>query len=168
MSPETSLSGWTTLFAGIAALASAFAVVVSIISAYFAYQASKKASYVNVISSERIKWIDKLRDNVSDLYSLVSNFSLEYNLRYKNKPISELQKHYIPFAKELDKLVSLILLLLTPGNPEHEVVSKQLQVVNSHCTHLDVDSLVSDISKLNQLTRELIAETWREIKKEAK
>lgn len=39
------------------------------------YKTNKKTSFINTVTSERVKWLDKLRKNISDLCGLTHTWT---------------------------------------------------------------------------------------------
>lgn len=95
-------------------IAAILAVVVSVFSIWNAYRIHKKTSFINIVTSERVKRIDKLRGNIS------SFCGLSYHWALTNKNIEPQKNQEI--VEEFDKLRSLIKLQLNPKEEEYESI----------------------------------------------
>jgi len=125
---------------------------------------TKKIAFINTVTSERVKWLDKLRHNISSFAGLTHTWTRELH----ETPESERM-----LLQEIDKLRYLIRLQL---NPKEENGNKN---VDSRIEDLIAKiPLLTDISLRDQLdaalnelvieSQELLKEEWEKVKKESK
>jgi len=143
---------WAVLIAAI------IAAVASVFSIYFSYQSSRKSTYINTITSERLRWMGELRDSVSRLCGLTYHWAI-------TPDIVPTEKQNI--LKEIDRLRMLVKLQLTPDEPKHEEIKALVDGIPENTDPSKHDVLMKMIEELTEKTRLLLRDTWREVKKEA-
>ena len=87
--------------------------VAALISAFVALSSSKRSTYIASVTTERSKWIEKLRGNIAELLSVLGAISRE---AAKSKETQEEKRKEEASARrtEADKLIALITLQLNP------------------------------------------------------
>src|SRR5271167_314603 len=83
-----------------------FTLLLGIFNAFQNYQNSKRTTFINTVTSERVKWIEKLRQSISTFCGLAHYW------RFSTEPGSIEQRAKI---EEIDKLRHLIALQLNPN-----------------------------------------------------
>jgi len=138
--------------------------IVSIWNIVNHYKTNKKITFINTVTSERVKWLDKLRHNISNFCGLTHTWT-----RSKFENSSEELK----VLTEIDNLRYLIRLQLNPkvvdGKPN---VDKQIEALISKIPEL------TDISRRNELdeainelittSQTLLKIEWEKVKQESK
>lgn len=129
--------------------------VAAVSGLFFSYQASKKSSYINTITVERIKWLNKLKDLVAEFVSHCYGNDLEL----------------IKFVK----LHKIILLYLNPKEDEKiiEILNKMVTLKLNSNEELRNDGDTKFYMELLEVSHELINHIqakckleWERIKEE--
>lgn len=135
---------------GVAGILSLIAVTISL---YVQYYTSRKTTFINTVTSERVRWMGELRDNTSRLCSIA--FSLVDNPYSTNRE---------DLAKELNRVAVQIKLLLNPD--EHLNIIKSLEsIINSTSFQNLSDNMLNNFVASIQ---EMLKDEWEKIKKEAR
>lgn len=124
----------------------------------FNFLNSKKARFINTVTSERVKWLEKLRQDLSSFCGLTYTWSAS---QMEGKP----QEHEM--VREIDRLRHLIRLRLNPrGLHDQNIESLMKNIIES--TH---PSKSAELKKyLDELTSEaqkMLKEEWEKVKLEA-
>ena len=161
----------------------------TLISIYFTRKNAKSTKYIDTITSERIKWIEKLRLEVADLNScfltIIKNhgFIIEITERNKKKDIifagidtlhqtRELKEEISSFSKtDIIRKINTIRLRLNPTDDE-----KTLTCLNELTVFILKDSHTSETvgkiweTNLNMinLTQLMLKQEWEKVKMEAR
>lgn len=128
------------------------------------YKTTRKISFINTVTSERVKWLDKLRDNISTFCGLTHTWTRSIVEGTPDEP---------KFLSEIDKLRYLIRLQLNPkienGMPNTD---KQIEDLIARIPEL------TDISRRNELdlamnqlivtSQVLLKNEWEKVKAESK
>ncbi|MEK7384334.1 MAG: hypothetical protein AAB262_13750 [Elusimicrobiota bacterium] len=128
------------------------------------HKINKKTAFINTVTSERVKWLDKLRGNISGFCGLTHTWTR-----------SEIQgtPEKIQILKEIDKLRYLIRLQLNPKSDDgKQNFDKQIEDLVAEIPNLtdvrDRDDLEAAIDKLIVASQSLLKEEWEKVKSEAK
>ena len=97
----------------VAVLALAGVFVAALISAFVALSSSKRSTYIASVTTERSKWIEKLRGNIAELLSVLGAISREA-AKSKETQEEKLKEEASARRTEADKLIALITLQLNP------------------------------------------------------
>ncbi len=125
------------------------------------YRQSRRTVFINTVTSERVKWIETLRQNISSFCGLTYNWCCS-NLQ--NKPEES------EVLKEIDKLRHLIRLQLNP-DPESKLERTIEDLIETipELTHIskriELKNSLNDLIKTTQL---LLKEEWEKVKAESK
>ncbi len=139
-------------------VAAVIAAVVSAVSAYFSYQSSKKTTFINTITSERLRWMEELRRTVAKICGLIYH----WNLTGKDTP----QRNEI--IKEVDDLMQLVKLQLNPDKTEHKEI---LDLIKESLNYTDTDrieKLAEHLDKIIESSQTLLNYEWERVKREAR
>ena len=121
------------------------------------YRVSRRTVFINTVTAERVKWIEKLRANISAFCGLTHTWRFS---EIEGKP-SELD-----VVKELDRLRYLIRLQLNPKG----TLDKQIEALIARIPNLTHSSQQTELTAaLNQLvetTQQLLKEEWEKVKDE--
>ena len=99
-------SSSVTILVALLALTGVF--VTALISAFVAISASKRSTYIASVTTERSKWIEKLRGNIAELLSVCGAISMAKGAKTVDEEKTEARR------READKLIALITLQLNP------------------------------------------------------
>jgi hypothetical protein len=124
---------------------------------------NKKTAFINTVTSERVKWLEKLRHNISSFAGLTHTWTRNSCTPDEAREIQ----------KEIDKLRYLIRLQLNPKEKNGEPnVDKRIEKLIADIPNLTDESqrekLDLAMEKLIIDSQELLKNEWEKVKKEAK
>jgi hypothetical protein len=125
------------------------------------YRNSKRTSFINTVTSERVKWIEKLRQSISTFCGLAHYW------RFSTEKGSEDERKKI---EEIDKLRHLIALQLNPrGSIDKEIQRLVGEIVSMSSGDRQVgkDEYRKHLETLTEKTQELLKVEWEKVKEEA-
>jgi hypothetical protein len=125
------------------------------------YRAGKRTTFINTVTSERVKWIDKLRGSVSTFCGLAHSW------RFSTVKGSAEERQKI---EEIDKLRHLIALQLNPrGEVDCEIEQLVGQIVSMSSGHTEVsdEQYRAKLHQLTKTTQLLLKAEWDKVKEEA-
>ncbi|MEW6616414.1 MAG: hypothetical protein AB1401_13245 [Thermodesulfobacteriota bacterium] len=125
------------------------------------YRQNRRTAFINTVTSERVKWIQTLRQNISAFCGLT------YNWCYSNLPD---KPEEVEVLKEIDKLRYLIRLQLNP-DPESKSERKIEDLIKTIPELTDVSrraELEDSLNELIKTTQLLLKEEWEKVKTESK
>src|ERR1700730_2791137 len=108
----------------VAVIALAGVVIAAIISALIAFVTSRKALYVNAVTVERSKWIEKLRNNIAT-YAAAA-----HGLFYKAKTEDWEKGASVEYFAQLRELQNLKSQLKLQLNPKSEIDTNIITLVD--------------------------------------
>ena len=138
--------------------------IIGIWNAINHHRTNKKTTFINTVTSERVKWLDKLRHNISSFCGLTHTWT-------RSNQKDETQE--VRWLEEIDKLRYLIRLQLNPksidGKPN---VDKKIESLIAEIPKLtdisrrnELDLAVEDLIIQSQI---LLKEEWDKVKLESK
>lgn len=143
----------------LSALTALVAVVLSpIISIYVA----RRQIRASVVSSNRQKWIDQLRDRLSELITGIRFL----NLRRQSKNISE--KEFVDKFNELFLLETRINLLLNPNEGDHKELSGKIRKAIEKIfeeKESDEPHVVKLTNEVMNLSQGILKREWERVKR---
>jgi ABC-type multidrug transport system fused ATPase/permease subunit len=143
----------------LSALTALVAVVLSPIISIYVARRQIKAS---VVSSNRQKWIDQLRDRLSELITGIRFL----NLRQRSKNISE--KEFVDKFNELFLLETRINLLLNPNEGDHKELSGKIRgAIERIFEEKDSDEphVVKLTDEVMNLSQGILKREWERVKR---
>jgi hypothetical protein len=127
------------------------------------WRISKKSTFINCVTAERVKWINRLRENIANFCGLTHHFIFS--------ELSEKDKREI--LNEIDRLRMIIPLQL---NPHEEITGEIVKLIKKIPMQTDVQKVVDfdkkfpvekSIDELISKTQLLLKREWNRVKKEA-
>jgi hypothetical protein len=120
------------------------------------YRLSRRTAFINTVTAERVKWIEKLRENISTFCSLLSTW----------KPAKELDVvANVELIKEIHRLQSVIRLQLNPaGDHDKEIEKLVLKLPDL----AELDESDGALQELVIVTQKLLKAEWDKVKEESK
>jgi len=107
------MKGSEPLFVSIIALSGV--LISAIIGGLIAFVTSRRALYINSVTVERSKWIEKLRTNLSEYPSIAHAVFYEASKAINHDGPLNLSTEYFLLLRELQKMKSLLKLQLNPN-----------------------------------------------------
>lgn len=102
-------------------------ILAAVIGFIAAILVSRNSSFITAVTTERSKWIDKLRENIAELVSTCSAI----RLMHKQDPSEALIKQ-----EKADRLIAVIIMQL---NPENEIDKNMIDLLPNLITSVEVD-----------------------------
>lgn len=150
-----SMADWLASFASVA-------VVSAIIGAITSFLVSGRSVYINSITSERSKWIDRLRNNIA-LYSAANS---QLALRLLNSEPEHKMKMVAEKLEEINQIASTIQLQLNPwGEIDRNVLAMVEGFVVRERTPIGLIQAGDDL--LIRHSQWLLKAEWEKVKYEA-
>lgn len=153
--PAGSKSTWeakdTVLAVGLAVT-----LFLGVMNAFANFRMSRRTTFINTVTSQRIKWIEQLRQDVSSYAGLTFHW-VSTDLRDEVKRQELLQ--------EIDRLQHVIRLRLNPSGEEDRKIAHYLAEIPNHTDRPEVISAL--LEDLTAATQRLLKEEWDKVKKES-
>jgi hypothetical protein len=123
------------------------------------YRAARRTAFINTVTAERMKWIEKLRDNISSFCGLTHTWCL-----------SELagEPDELEILKQLDKLRYLIRLQLNPEGDHDKEIQSLIAQIPDLTQENQADQLKNKINELIEVSQKLLKDEWDKVKEESK
>lgn len=118
---------------------------------------NRRTTFVNTVTSQRIKWIEQLRQDISAFSGLVYHWS---NTELPDKT-EERQ-----IIKEIDRLHHVIRLRLNPAGTHDQTIEKLLSEIPQHTS--DQIKIKELLEKLTCTAQALLKDEWEKVKAESK
>lgn len=131
-------------------------LVLGLVNLYSNLRVAKRTAFVNTVTSERVKWIAKVRENVSTLCSLCDQWMLHRT--QDNTP--ELQR-------QIERVKNEIRLQLNSSDPDDQDIERLLARLPSWTnspTHEEYSKLQAT---LVSATQAMLKREWDKVKDEA-
>lgn len=123
------------------------------------YRASRRTSFINTVTSQRVKWIEQLRQDIAAFCGLTYTWCFS---DIEGKP----EEYEI--LREIDKLRHVIRLRLNPTG-EYDQRIEALIVSIPDLTHISQrEKLKQALNDLTSVTQCLLKEEWEKVKSESK
>jgi hypothetical protein len=139
-------------------IAASGAVIVGIISIFISYHLNRKTNFINVVTSERIRWMGNLRESISTLCGLTYHWTITQIDPVENQQI----------LKEIDRLRMLVKLQLNPYEPEHKDIINLVDEIPNFTCPKQKDELHKILNEIVTKNQSLLKDVWELVKKEAK
>lgn len=131
-------------------------LVLGVVNLYLNLQSAKRTAFVNAVTSERIKWIAKVRENVSTLCALCDQWL--HHRRDNN--LAEL-------ARQIEQVKNEIRLQMNPEDPEDMDIVRLLARLPSPSIGLSSEEYVRLQENLVTATQSMLKREWDKVKDEA-
>lgn len=123
------------------------------------YRLSRRTAFINTVTNERVKWIDKLRNNVSTFCGLT------YTWRASGL---EGQPGEADVLKQIDKLRHLIRLQLNPDGDHDKEIERLIGRIPELTDESKTDELKRALNDLVEVSQKLLKDEWEKVKEESK
>ncbi len=131
-------------------------LILGLVNLFFNLRTAKRASFINTVTSERVKWIAKVRENVSTLCSLCD----QWIWHRTQESIPELQRQ-IESKKNEGRLQ------LNPSDPEDMEIARLLDRLPSWTSPMSPEDYRSLQMLLINATQAMLKREWDKVKDEA-
>jgi hypothetical protein len=122
------------------------------------HRINKRTTFVNTVTSQRIKWIEQLRQDIGAYCGLTYHWS---HSEMQGKPgESEL-------LKELDRLRHVIRLRLNPRGEHDKTIETLVQEIPHYTDPQRQKELVEALERMTKATQALLKEEWDKVKRES-
>lgn len=137
-------------------------VTLAVSSANLVYSlwTSKRTVFVNTVTTARLKWIDSLRDKISEFIAVT--------VRLLDPDLSSDKKNVGTLLLQRDTLLHQIVLHLNPHDPKDQ----RIRILVDHVRELTDRGVVSDelrdgLVKLRDATGDYLKKEWTRVKTES-
>ncbi len=134
------------------------AFVLGFANLVYNYRINRRTTFINSVTSERVKWIGKLRENISSFAGLM-HYWVASSLA-GTKESNEV-------AKEIDKLRMLIKLQLNPEGEYDKKIIQSIDEIPNLASLPDKQKILDAEIRLISDTQVLLKQEWEKIKEEA-
>lgn len=131
-------------------------LVLGVVNLYFNLRTAKRTAFVNTVTSERVKWIAKVRDNVSTLCSLCD----QWMLHRTQDSTPELQR-------KIEQVKNEIRLQLNPNDLEDRDIERLLARLPSWSISMTPEDYSKLQASLVIATQVMLKREWDKVKEEA-
>jgi hypothetical protein len=131
-------------------------LILGLVNLYFNLRAAKRTSFINTVTSERVKWIAKVRENVSTLCALCGSWMMHRT----QESTPELQK-------QIEAKKSEIRLQLNPVDPEDKEIARLLDRLPSWTKSMTPEEYRVLQTLLISATQAMLKREWDKVKEEA-
>jgi hypothetical protein len=122
------------------------------------YRTTRKTGFINTVTSQRVKWIEQLRQDVSAFSGLTYTWCFS-NLEGKPQDYELL--------KEIDRLRHVIRLRLNPDGTHDRKIQALISRIPQLTHESQRDQLKAALDELTSETQLLLKEEWEKVKREA-
>jgi hypothetical protein len=131
-------------------------LVLGLVNLYFNLRAARRTAFINTVTSERVKWIAKVRDNVSTLCSLCD----QWTVHRSQESMPELQR-------QIERVKNEIRLQLNPKDVEDQDIERLLARLPSWSTSMTPEDYAKLQANLVSATQTMLKREWDKVKDEA-
>lgn len=131
-------------------------LILGVWNAFANFRAGQRTIFVNTVTSQRIKWIEQLRQDISSYSGLVFHWAM-----------TELQdgKEEQQIIKEIDRLNHVIRLRLNPRGTHDKVIESLLAQIPLHTANQT--KIKELLEQLTVTSQSLLKEEWEKVKSES-
>jgi hypothetical protein len=120
---------------------------------------NRRTTYINSVTSERVKWINALRENISKYAGLTYNWVIS-NVEEGGDESKEI-------LKEIDQLRILIKLQLNPTEELSQKIITWIDNISQSTHECQKDQLKKNLNCMVSDVQKLLKEEWNKVKDEA-
>ena len=143
----------------IAIIAAVLALIFSLINLYYNIREIHKSRFINIITSERTKWLSNIRKDLADYCSICVKIAIDPG----KKDIQKL----IFLTAELEKFKTLIILQLNPKDPKDNKIIVRLEKLKALLCDSRFEPFLAELNNLVIDSQIFLKEEWEKIKIEA-
>ena len=131
-------------------------LALGLINLYFNLRGAKRSSFINTVTSERVKWITKVRENMSTLCALCDQWMLH-----------KTQASAPDLLKQIEAKKNEIRLQLNPNDPEDKDIARLLDRLPSWTQSMTPEAYRELQELLVGATQVMLKREWDKVKDEA-
>jgi hypothetical protein len=132
--------------------------ILGVVNAISNYRISKRTTFVNTVTSQRIKWIEQLRQDIGAFAGITYHWS-HSEMEGKDGEVELL--------KELDRLRHVIRLRLNPSGKNDQAIEALIAEIPHYTDPSRQRELVEALERLTRATQALLKEEWDKVKRES-
>lgn len=122
------------------------------------YNSSRRTTFVNTVTSQRIKWIEQLRQDIGSFCGLVYHWS-HSEMEGKSGEADML--------KELDRLRHVIRLCLNTLGEHDRIIENLIEEIPQYTDPRRQKELADALERMTRTTQALLKEEWDKVKRES-
>lgn len=122
-------------------------------------RASQRTTFINTVTSQRVKWIEQIRQDISTFSGLIHTWCAS---ALKGKP----QEYEV--LREIDRLRHLIRLRLNPSGTHDQKIKKLIEEIPNLTHETQIKEMLKALDELVLTTQLLLKEEWEKVKAESK
>ncbi len=130
--------------------------LLGLINLYFTLRSGKRTAFVNTVTSERVKWLGKVRANVSTLCSLCNQWM-----------IHRTQDGTPDLQRKIEQLKNEIRLQLNPSDPADVAIAEILDRLPTWTVSMDLPDYRLIEAELIAATQAMLKREWDKVKDES-
>ena len=123
------------------------------------HRTRRKTSFINTVTSQRVLWLEQLRQDVSTFVGLTHTWAMSD---------LEVETPDLNILKEVDRLRYVIRLRLNPDDAPDRRISTLVKKIPELTHFSKQDELLSALEELTVATQEMLKAEWEKIKAESK
>jgi len=123
------------------------------------HYATRKANFINIVTGQRVKWIEQLRQDISTFAGLTHTWCYS---DLKGRPEED------EVLKEIDRLRHVIRLRLNPDGAHDRKITALMKQIPDLTDISKRGELSVALEELTTTTQHLLKEEWEKVKNESK
>jgi hypothetical protein len=123
------------------------------------HRATRKASFINTVTAQRVLWIEQMRQDVSQFVGLTHTWAMSSHER--TQPEAEV-------LKEIDRLRHVIRLRLNPDDTPDRKIAALVKLIPTLTHESKHAELFTALEHLIVATQEMLKAEWEKVKAESK
>jgi len=124
---------------------------------------TRRTQFINTVTSERVKWIQELRKNISALTGAIHTWTLTYKGARSPEECDEERK----LLAEIDRLRYLVRLQLNPKDDPDKEIEQIIITLSELSNATSIDPVLDALEELTKKTQILLKKEWEKVKDEA-
>lgn len=122
------------------------------------YRTTRKTSYINTVTNQRVKWIEQLRQDIAEFAGLTYTWSFS---QAEGKP------QEFELVKDIDRLRHVIRLRLNPDGTYDRKIESLIAKIPELTHTIHQANLKAALEELIVTSQSLLKEEWEKVKREA-
>ncbi|MEW4023037.1 hypothetical protein AB4Y69_04840 [Bacillus sp. YAF8] len=151
-----------------AIIAGVVSIVTGIITIVIQMKNARRTSIVDTISSQRIEWVNKMRDNFVEINDLIFIHSFKWSLYLKSEKNSYKDYNFAESIAAIRRLKNNIVLLVNPSEEYAKKLIKEINIVLSLLPKedFDRDKVLERNREILKLQQVILKSEWSRTKQE--